>query len=50
MQAAKESRAAERAAAQADERAEREAAHAAGPVAAKKERRRSENLDPEIDA
>jgi translation initiation factor IF-3 len=50
MQAAKESRAAERAAAEADERAEREAAHAAGPVAAKKERRRSENLDPEIDA
>src|SRR5919205_356200 len=50
MQAAKESRAAERAAAEADERAERDAAHAAGPVAAKKERRRSENLDPEIDA
>ena len=50
MQAAKESRAAERAADQAAERAERDAAHAAGPVAAKKERRRSENLDPEIDA
>ena len=44
------SRAAERAADQAAERAERGAAHAAGPVAAKKERRRSENLDPEIDA
>ena len=29
---------------------EREAAHAAGPVAQKKERRRSENLDPEIEA
>ena len=49
-QAAKESRAAERAAAQADEQAERDAAHAAGPVAAKKERGRSENLDPEIEA
>ena len=32
------------------EDAEREAAHAAGPVAQKKERRRSENLDPEIEA
>jgi len=49
-QAAKESRAAERAAAQAEEQAEREAAHAAGPVAQKKERGRSENLDPEIEA
>ncbi len=48
--AAKESRAAERAAVEAEERAEREAAHAAGPVAAKKERKRSENLDPEIEA
>jgi translation initiation factor IF-3 len=50
MQAAKESRAAERAADQAAEQAERDAAHAAGPVAQKKERGRSENLDPEIDA
>nr|NYG10169.1 translation initiation factor IF-3 [Nocardioides lianchengensis] len=48
--AAKESRAAERAAAQAEEQAERDAAHAAGPVAKKKERGRSENLDPEIEA
>ena len=38
MQAAKESKAAERAALEADERAERDAAHAAGPVAQKKER------------
>jgi translation initiation factor IF-3 len=50
MQAAKESKAAERAADQAAEQAERDAAHAAGPVAQKKERGRSENLDPEIDA
>jgi translation initiation factor IF-3 len=50
MLAAKESRAAERAAVEADERAERDAAHAAGPVAQKKERGRSENLDPEIEA
>ena len=48
--AAKETRAAERAALEADEQAERDAAHAAGPVAQKKERGRSENLDPEIDA
>ena len=41
---------AERAAAVADEQAERDAAHAAGPVAQKKERGRSENLDPEIEA
>ena len=34
----------------ADEQAERDAAHAAGPVAQKKERGRSENLDPEIEA
>jgi len=34
----------------AEEDAEREAAHAAGPVAQKKERGRSENLDPEIEA
>ena len=50
MKAEKESRAAERAAHEAEERAERDAAHAAGPVAQKKERGRSENLDPEIDA
>ena len=50
MKADKESKAAERAALEADERAEREAAHAAGPVAQKKERGRSENLDPEIEA
>lgn len=49
-EAAKQARADERAADEAAERAEREAAHAAGPVAAKKERRRSENLDPEIEA
>ena len=39
-----------RAADAAAERAERAAAAAAGPVAAKKERGRSENLDPEIEA
>jgi translation initiation factor IF-3 len=50
MKAEKESRAAERAAVEAEERAERDAAHAAGPVAQKKERGRSENLDPEIEA
>lgn len=50
MKAEKESRAAERAAVEAAEQAERDAAHAAGPVAQKKERRRSENLDPEIEA
>jgi len=49
-EAQKESRAAERAAVVAEEQAERDAAHAAGPVAAKKERGRSENLDPEIEA
>jgi len=49
-EAQKESRAAERAAAEAEEQAERDAAHAAGPVAQKKERGRSENLDPEIEA
>ncbi|MDQ1104261.1 translation initiation factor IF-3 [Nocardioides zeae] len=49
-EAEKASRAAERAEAVAEERAERDAAHAAGPVAQKKERRRSENLDPEIEA
>lgn len=50
LEAEKESRAAERAALEAEERAERDAAHAAGPVAQKKERGRSENLDPEIEA
>jgi len=43
-------REAERAESKAGEQAEREAAHAAGPVAQKKERGRSENLDPEIEA
>ncbi len=47
VRASKEAARAER---KAEEDAEREAAHAAGPVAQKKERRRSENLDPEIDA
>ncbi len=48
VKAEKESRAAAREAERAEEHAERRAAHAApGP---KKERRRSENLDPEIDA
>ena len=50
LKAEKESRAAERAALEAAEQAERDAAHAAGPVAQKKERGRSENLDPEIEA
>ncbi|GEP34014.1 hypothetical protein NSZ01_17820 [Nocardioides szechwanensis] len=50
MQAEKDSKAAERAALVEEEQAEREAAHAAGPVAQKKERGRSENLDPEIEA
>jgi translation initiation factor IF-3 len=49
VKAAKESRAAERAADEAEETAERKAAQS-GPVAQKKERKRSENLDPEIDA
>ena len=49
-EAEKVSKAAEREAARAEERAERDAAHAAGPVAKKKERGRSENLDPEIEA
>jgi translation initiation factor IF-3 len=48
QQAAKESKAAEREAEEAAERAER--AQHTGPVAQKKERGRSENLDPEIDA
>ncbi|MFC6286482.1 translation initiation factor IF-3 [Nocardioides sp. GCM10027113] len=50
MKAAKESKAAERAAEEAEERAERTAANAARPAAQKKERRRSENLDPDIEA
>ncbi len=50
MQAAKEAKATERDAERAAEQAERDAAHAAGPVAKKKERGRSENLDPEIEA
>ena len=50
VKAEKDSRAAERAALEAEERAERYAAHAAGPVAQKKERGRAENLDPEIEA
>ena len=48
--AARASKAQERAERKAEEDAEREAAHAAGPVAQKRERRRSENLDPEIEA
>ena len=48
--AARASKAQERADRQAEEDAEREAAHLAGPVAQKKERGRSENLDPEIEA
>jgi translation initiation factor IF-3 len=47
VKAGKEAARAER---KAEEDAEREAAHAAGPVAQKKERGRSENLDPDIDA
>jgi translation initiation factor IF-3 len=50
QEAAKEVKAAERAAAVDARTAERDAAHAAGPVAQKKERGRSENLDPEIEA
>ncbi|NPC99072.1 translation initiation factor IF-3 [Nocardioides sp. zg-DK7169] len=50
VQAAKDAKASERAADVAAERAERDAAHLAGPVAQKKERGRSENLDPEIEA
>jgi len=48
--AAKESKAAERAAEEDEERAERTAHNAGRPVAQKKERGRSENLDPEIEA
>jgi translation initiation factor IF-3 len=50
MQAEKESRAARRAAAEAEEHAERVAAQVTRPVGQKKERGRSENLDPEIEA
>jgi translation initiation factor IF-3 len=50
MQAARAERAAARAADEAEERAERTAANAGHAVAQKKERRRSENLDPEIEA
>ncbi|NYD42026.1 translation initiation factor IF-3 [Nocardioides panaciterrulae] len=50
MQAEKETRMAERAAEEAEERAERTAANAGRPAAPKKERGRSENLDPEIEA
>jgi translation initiation factor IF-3 len=50
MKAAKEERAAERAAEEAEEQAAREAALVNRPVAQKKERGRSENLDPEIEA
>ena len=50
MRTEKANRAAARAAAVAEERAERTAAHAIQPAAPKKERRRSENLDPEIEA
>ncbi|CUR54141.1 Translation initiation factor IF-3 (fragment) [metagenome] len=48
LKAEKETRAAERAAAEAEERAELKASH--GAPAAKKEKGRSENLDPEIEA
>jgi len=50
MRAAKESKMAERAAEQAEEHAERDAARAVRPIGPKKERGRSENLDPEIEA
>jgi translation initiation factor IF-3 len=50
VKAAKQERAAAREAEEAEERAERTAANADHQVAATKERRRSENLDPEIDA
>ncbi len=49
-EAARQQRIDERAAEAAEEAAERSAARAAGPVAQKKERGRSENLDPEIEA
>ncbi|MDP3892213.1 translation initiation factor IF-3 [Nocardioides sp.] len=50
LKAEKETRRAERDAAEAEERAERTAAQGSAPVAPKKERGRSENLDPEIEA
>ena len=50
MKAAKETKAAERLAFEAEERAERVAHNAGHPAAQKKERGRSENLDPEIEA
>jgi translation initiation factor IF-3 len=49
VKAEKEQRAAQLEAERAEERAEQKAAHT-GPTAAKKERKRSENLDPEIEA
>jgi translation initiation factor IF-3 len=49
-EAARQQRMDDRAAAAAEEAEERAAARAAGPVAQKKERGRSENLDPEIEA
>ena len=48
--AAKEAKAAERAAEEAEERAERTERNAGRQAAPKKERGRSENLDPEIEA
>jgi translation initiation factor IF-3 len=50
QKAAKESKAAERAAEEDEVRAERTAHNAGRPVAQKRERGRSENLDPEIEA
>ena len=49
MKAAKAQKAADRAAEEAEEKAERTADRAAQPATVKKERRRSENLDPDID-
>jgi translation initiation factor IF-3 len=46
----RDAKAAERAAEEAEEQAERTAHNAGRPVAQKKERGRSENLDPEIEA
>jgi translation initiation factor IF-3 len=50
QKSAKEAKAAERAASEAEERAYRAESTATRPAAQKKERGRSENLDPEIDA
>jgi len=50
LEAIKAEKAAERAAEEAEEKAERAASVALKPAAQKKERRRSENLDPEIEA